>query len=144
MQIKYSNFIKSLNLIDISIGELSFKKINELNPKIYKTMNASIKTIKNSYKYLDDSIFLMEHQTSFNLIQSNIKDKRKKNKVFELKVNYHMKFQNSLKLDKEIFDLFSKNNIPLNINPYLRELIQSSLLKAGLPSITLPLIKNVK
>jgi preprotein translocase subunit SecB len=47
-------------------------------------------------------------------------------------------------MDDELFELFKKRNVPVNINPYARELIQNAMTRVGLPPFTLPVLRIKK
>ncbi len=45
-------------------------------------------------------------------------------------------------INENLFEIFKKRNIPVNLHPYARELIQSSLTRVGLPPFTLPVFED--
>jgi len=61
--------------------------------------------------------------------------------MFDLKGVFTLIYSISGEMDDETFELFKKRNIPVSLHPYARELIQSMMQRAGLPSFVLPAFK---
>lgn len=135
---EYDNFIKNLELLNLYLSECRFKRADSELDDHSIEVTASLELIKNEYKQLKDNTFEVKH--SVNFILSFNKDS-KKIKLFELKAVFMLIYKNKIKITDEIFDLFSKKNIPLNIMPYLREFVTNSMYRTGLPPILLPVTK---
>jgi len=135
---EYDNFIKHLGLLNLYLLECRFKRADLELDNHNIEVTASLKLIKNEYKQLKDDTFEVKHSVNFTL--SFNKDTRKI-KLFELKAVFMLIYKNKIKITDEIFDLFSKKNIPLNIMPYLREFVTNSMYRTGLPPILLPVAK---
>jgi preprotein translocase subunit SecB len=135
---EYDNFIKNLELLNLYLSECRFKRADSELGNHNIEVTASLELIKNEYKQLKDNTFEVRH--SVNFILSFNKDS-KKIKLFELKAVFMLIYKNKIKITDEIFDLFSKKNIPLNIMPYLREFVTNSMYRTGLPPILLPVTK---
>ena len=135
---EYDNFIKHLELLNLYLSECRFKRADSELDDHSIEVTASLELIKNEYKQLKDNTFEVKH--SVNFVLSFNKDS-KKIKLFELKAVFMLIYKNKIKITDEIFDLFSKKNIPLNIMPYLREFVSNSMYRTGLPPILLPVTK---
>ena len=138
---KYNNFVHSVELLDLFISELSFKRLGFPPEDGDIPIKVSLRATKNSYEKVDKNIYEITHSVSFKLETFDKKEPKKKNKFFELKATYKLIYQSELELDDEIFELFSKRNIPVNIIPFLRETIHNSMYRAGLPPFLLPVVK---
>jgi preprotein translocase subunit SecB len=44
-------------------------------------------------------------------------------------------------MDEELFNQFKRRNVPVNIHPYTRELVQNAMVRVGLPPYTLPVLR---
>jgi len=94
---------------------------------------------KVSYKN-DDNEFYVDQEVKFQLEEVS-EDRIKSRKLFELKGVFYLVYHSSVPMDDELFALFKKRNIPVNIHPYARELIHNHMTRAGLPSFILPTLK---
>lgn len=138
---KYNEFIKGLNLISLTMEELQYKKFK--NPELAKC-NVAEATVKAGKKYVGTWVneqFLVAQEIIFTIKEHDPNNKRKLIKIFDLKVKFVLRYKSSFEPDKEIIEVLFSRNVPFNIHPYIRKLISSSLFKAGLPSVTLPLLK---
>jgi preprotein translocase subunit SecB len=138
---KYNNFIHSVELLDLFISELSFKRLGSPPEDRDIPIKVSLRPTKNSYKKIGENIYEITHGVSFKLEIVDENNPKKKSKFFELKAVYKLIYQSELELDDEIFELFSKRNVPINVIPFLRETIHNSMYRAGLPPFLLPIVK---
>ena len=135
----YNSFIHSLELRDIHISELSFKRSGDVPEDFHVPVKVTIKPTKNEYKKVGANLYEIAHRVLFRLEYTQ--EKRRK-VIFELKVTYKLIYQTEFELTDEIFKIFVERNIPINVMPFLRETVCNSMYRAGLPPILLPLIKS--
>ncbi len=135
----YNNFIKNIKLVDIMADEFSFKRFNIQTDNVKKDLPAKItlKPTKDEYAAKDGGECDVFSSILFRIEQN-------KQKIFEVKVKFHLVYICKIHMNDEIFDIFSKRNIPLTIFPFLRELISNAMYRAGLPPFIVPLLKNDK
>ena len=134
---EYNDFIKGIEFTDIRVDELSFKRFDIDKSSIKEDTPASItlKPTKNEYKLLKDNRCDVKSSILFRI-------EAEKNKVFELKVKFRLIYKCKVPINNEIFEVFSKRNIPFNIFPFLREIIHNSMYRAGLPPFLVPFLKK--
>ncbi len=135
----YNNFIRSIELEEIYVSDLSFKRFGNLPEDIEISVKVIIKPTKNEYKKIDSDLYEITHRILFKL--EYIQEAQRK-AFFELKATYKLNYRTKLELTDEIFKIFIKRNIPINVAPFLRETISNSMYRAGLPPILLPLLKS--
>jgi preprotein translocase subunit SecB len=139
MEKRYNELIKDIELSDIYLGSVQFKRHAFPDPDTYTDVRASLTTGKSTYKSSEGELFI---QQQFQFLLEEVSDDRKKSrKLFELKGTYCLLYQSAQTIDDEIFELFKNRNIPINLHPYTRELIHNSMARAGLPPFILPALK---
>ena len=135
----YNNFIRSIELEDIYVSDLSFKRFENIPKDIQIPVRVTIKPTKNEYKKIDTDLYEVTHRVLFRL--EYIQERQRKI-FFELKVTYKLIYRTKFELTDEIFKIFVERNVPINVIPFLRETISNSMYRAGLPPILLPLVKS--
>jgi len=135
----YNNFIRSIELEDIYVSDLSFKRFENIPEDIQIPVKVTIKPTKNGYKKVDTDLYEVTHRVLFKL--EYIQERQRK-VFFELKATYKLIYRTKFELTDEIFKIFVERNVPINVIPFLRETISNSMYRAGLPPILLPLIKS--
>ena len=139
MEARYDELIDGIDLLDIYLGSAQFKRHAFPDPDAYPEVKASFSPGKTSYKACDGEL-CVDQEVSF-LLEEVAKDRKKTRKMFDLKGVFTLVYRISGEMDDEVFELFKKRNIPVNLHPYARELIQSMMQRAGLPSFVLPAFK---
>lgn len=139
MEKRYSELIEGLELLDIYLGSAQFKRHAFPDPETFPDIKASFSPGKTAYKHCDGEL-CVNQEVRFSL-EEVTEDGKKSRKIFELKGVFTLVYHTNSPMDDEVFDLFKKRNVPLNLHPYARELIQSLMTRAGLPSFTLPALK---
>lgn len=64
-----------------------------------------------------------------------------KRRVFEVAAKYYVEFRYDAELTEDFFVLYNTYSLPFQTFPYLRELVNTSVSRMGLPSLILPLRK---
>jgi preprotein translocase subunit SecB len=139
MEARYDALIDGIELLDIYLGSAQFKRHAFPDPDIYPEVKASFSPGKSSYKACDGEL-CVDQEVSF-LLEEVDKDRKKTRKMFDLKGVFTLVYHILGEMDDEVFELFKKRNIPVNLHPYARELIQGMMQRAGLPSFILPTFK---
>ncbi|QVW34414.1 protein-export chaperone SecB [Geobacter sulfurreducens] len=139
MEKRYGEFINSLELLDIYLGSAQFKRHAFPDPETFPEVKVNFSAGKSDYKKSEDELYV-DQEVRF-LLEDVSVDRKKSRKLFELKGVFTLIYHSSVEMDDELFDLFKKRNIPVNLHPYVRELIHNSMTRAGLPSFVLPTLK---
>ncbi|MEC7277562.1 MAG: hypothetical protein VXV96_14680 [Bdellovibrionota bacterium] len=141
---KLHKVIKSVDVIDVFLSKSSFELLT--HPKLVDASQTNI-VVDTDYSWSksvgDETSFL------FCEIHSKILGKDTSPEGVE-KDKYHFQIDATFSivydlfepsLDDECFDIFSKTNAEFNAHSYLREYIQSTCARMGLPQLVLPFKK---
>lgn len=139
MEERYAEAINDIDILEICLNELKFKKHHFPDPKKYPDVKATFTATKSKYKQENGNLEVI--QSIEFLLEEFTEDRKKSRKVFELKAGFYLIYSLKIEIDEELFGIFKKRNLPVNLHPYARELIQSSLARVGLPAFTLPVLK---
>jgi len=139
---KYNNFRDGVEIVNIEIRKLSLNKTGNPEEKGYKTLIFGFKNESSRYEKISTSLLGVFQDMIFTIFEMKEKDEKTKKSIFDLKVTFYLLFKTKEKIDDEIFDLFVKNDIPVKIHPYFREVVSNMLMRAGLPAITIPIYEN--
>ena len=139
MEKRYLEFIEGLELLDIYLGSSAFKRHAFPDPEKYPEVTASLSPGKT--QYLQKKSELHIDQEIFFLLEEVGKGRKKKRKLFEISGVFTLIYNTTTPMDDEMFEMFKRSNIPVNIHPYMRELVHNSMTRAGLPSFILPVLK---
>ncbi|ABA88047.1 hypothetical protein Pcar_0790 [Syntrophotalea carbinolica DSM 2380] len=142
MDKKYSEFIGSIELVDIYLSSTQYKRLAFPDPKIYPKFTANFGLGKVASK-LKNEFLEINQEINFS-VEEVSEDEKKTRKVFDLKAKYLLLYHTEMKADEDLLEMFQKRNVPMNLHPFARELIQSSMAKTGLPPFTLPVLKIKK
>ncbi len=133
---KYNEFVRGIELEDLYIDNFTFKRMKLELDSLDTDVPVSIvfKITKNSYETINDR-FEISSSVIFRI-------KRDDKMLFEMKCRVISKYRYKIELNDDLFDSFSKRNLPITLFPFLRELIANSMYRAGLPPILIPFLKN--
>jgi len=139
MEKRYVAFIEGLELLDIFLGSSSFKRHAFPDPDKYPEVKASLAPGKTVFNQTETELHV-DQEISF-LLEEIAKGRKKTRKIFELGGVFTLVYKTKTPMDDEMFEMFKKSNIPVNLHPYMRELIHNTMTRAGMPSFTLPVLK---
>lgn len=139
MEKRYGELIDGLELLDIYLGSAQFKRHAFPDPENFPGVKASFTPGKVSYAIVEKQLNV-DQEIRF-VLEEVSADRKKVRKLFELKGIFTLIYHATALMDDELFELFKKRNIPVNLHPYVRELIQNTMTRAGLPSFVLPALK---
>lgn len=139
MEEKYAELINGIEILEICLNDLKFKKYHFPDPDNFPDVRATFTASKS--KFNQDNSHLEVFQDFEFLLEEFTEDREKSKKIFELKAKFQLIYSLEAAIDEELFALFKNRNIPVNLHPYARELIHSSLARVGLPLFTLPVLK---
>jgi len=129
----YSELIKHVELEDIQLINLNCRKYNV--EELKRSITIEIRT-KNEVESFTEQQLLIN--VSFKVIGHEAD--KDENRLFEIDFTFTLKYsllENNEKFNEEVIDLFVKNNVPLNVWPYARELISSITVRMGLPALVI-------
>lgn len=140
MEARYSEIIASLELLDVFLVEMRCKRLGYPDPDVYPEVRASFSAGKSRYHQTGEQLDV-DQEFSFLVEECGKEGEKKAHKLFELQGTFSLRYHADIAMDDELFGLFKTRNIPVNLHPYVRELIQSVMARAGLPVFTLPALK---
>lgn len=132
---EYNKILKSLELKSISLVESSFKisDENDISGKVNLKMSD-----KYSFEDKDDIIIFY---ASFKLTgtKDNI-ESSKRSPLFSLTGKYSVIYSkyNEIQITNDFFEVFKEISLSMIVWPYIREYIQSTIVRTELPPFTLP------
>lgn len=134
----YSDFIKSI--------ELEKVELMSLNCEQYKIEGGNIASvdIKINIDGLETAKNKLYVPAVFQVTSSDVETEED---IFVINFKYQLTYELSLEkedkeFDDECFQEFSRNNVPINVWPYARELVSNLASKMGFPSLIIPLYKS--
>lgn len=142
MDKKYSEFIESIEIVDIYLSSVQYKRLAFPDPETYPEFTANFQPGKVSSSYKDDFLEI-DQEIEFS-VEELSKNREKSRTLFQLKAKYSLVYCTEMDADEDLLEMFQKRNVPMNLYPFARELIQSAMAKTGLPSFTLPVLKIKK
>jgi preprotein translocase subunit SecB len=142
MDKKYSDFIGSIELVDIYLASAQYKRLTFPDPENYPKFTADFHPGKVTSKFKKE--FLEINQEIKFLMEEVSEDQEETRKIFELKAKYSLLYRTTIDADDDLLEMFKQRNVPINLHPFARELIQSAMAKTGLSPFTLPVLKIKK
>jgi preprotein translocase subunit SecB len=139
MEPRYDEFIRQVNLLDIHLLSVEYEKVANPDPENYPQIEVSYKPKKAAYCQKTDC-FEVTQDVSFSVTECK-DDSECSRKVFTLKAKYALVYESKIAMDDELFNLFKTRNVPVNVHPYTRELVQNAMARVGLPTFTLPVLR---
>lgn len=132
---EYNNILKSLELKSISLIESGFKISDENN--IAGKVNLKMSD-KYSYDTKDD-IIIFHASFKFTGSKDNT-ESSKKSPLFSLTGKYSVIYSkcDEIQITNDFFEVFKEISLSMIVWPYIREYIQSTIVRSGLPPFTLP------
>jgi len=107
-----------------------------------------LKTGKANFPHGDEGIIEINQNFNF-YINESTKEEKKDNdktvktdrrKIYEQKIVMKIVLVNEMDMTEEIFKQYKDKNLPLIAQPFLREVINNSMYRAGVPPFNIPLI----
>lgn len=124
---EYNTFLQGLDLVHIALERVEAAQRSEL-----LTENLPVTTdTKSSYEYEDGK---MTVRLYFRVVAKN-----KKKHALKVEGEYFLLYISKQPATDWLFDWYSESVLPLNIWPFIRELVHSMTIRMGLPPLTLPL-----
>lgn len=139
MEKRYGELINDVELLDIYLGSAQFKRHNFPDPEMFPEVKVNFSGGKTTFSIVEDQLHV-DQEVRF-LLEDVSVDRKKSRKIFELKGIFTLVYKTAVAIDDELFELFRKRNIPVNLHPYVRELIHNLMTRTGLPSFILPALK---
>ena len=127
----YSDFMAQLGLISIRLGSASIK----FSPEIYAAK--SLPPISYSLTAELGEV----SPKGFEAIQEFVVKARETTRspiLMSIKCSFVARYETQVQITPEFFAIFKESTLILNVWPYIREFVQSCVVRAGLPPLTLP------
>lgn len=136
MNNEYADFIKKIDIEEIFVSKLNIWRHEQADQveKVEVLVESSFKTY-----HMEEDKLVCTPEVNVNGINSD-----DKSKIFSLECQITIEYSIDNELFKEEFmDRFSKTNVPLNVWPYVRELVSSATMRMGMPPLLLKAFKVV-
>ena len=127
----YSEFIAGLNLISICLSSASIK----FSPEIYAAKRLPPVSFSHTAQLGEVSAKGFEAIQEFVL---KAKETARSPVLMSIKCTFAARYEAQVQMTPELFALFKESTLILNVWPYIREFVQSCVVRAGLPPLTLP------
>ena len=127
---QYSELLKCVDLRDIFLKTANVA----VNRDVFKG-KASLQ-YRDNVKLIQNSQGVAKTEVEYSLIA-----KSDRKRLFVITVKYQIVFEIKRDIPDEFFKVFNEINLPLNIFPYFREYVQSTISRMGLPPLIIPLRK---
>ncbi len=142
---KYERFCEKVTLQQLNVVRQTVELIAEPNFENTKNNYFTFDQVKTEYKNNEKRGFTVWHSSKFDIFHldensSDTEDETSRNVLFKVFVRFKLQYTCDGKIDDEIFEAFKEKNVVAVCHPYFREIVASSMFRAGLPVITLPLI----
>lgn len=131
---EYSSILKALEIENIFLSESSFKVFD--CSKNGGTIDLAFKD-KYSFSEVGGKAFFI---ASFKMDGSLGKEENKET-LFKMSGEFKIECnkEDDVAISKEFFEVFRDTSLVVFVWPYYREFIQNTLVRAGFPSLTLPM-----
>jgi preprotein translocase subunit SecB len=139
MEPRYDAFIRQVNLLDIHLLSVEYEKVANPDPENYSQVEMNYKPKKAAYCQKADC-FEVTQDVYFSVTECK-DDNECARKIFTLKAKFVLVYESKSPMDDELFNLFKVRNVPVNVHPYTRELLQNAMARVGLPPFTLPVLR---
>ena len=125
---EYNMFLQGLDLVHIAL-----KRVEAVHhPHLLVAENLPIRIVtKSDYDYKDEKMKVTLH---FRVVAKN-----KKKHALKIEGEYLLLYNSKQPATDWLFELYDEDVLPLNIWPFIRELVHSMTIRMGLPPLTLPL-----
>ncbi len=127
----YSEFIVGLNLISIRLGSASAR----FSPDIYAAKR--LPPVFSSFSAELGEVGVK----GFEAVQDFVikgKETARSPVLMSIKCRFVARYEAPVQITPELFAIFKESTLILNVWPYIREFVQSCVVRAGLPALTLP------
>ena len=127
--LKYNDFVSQIDINDIRIVSA---KLDYLDYSYFPYNPAVSWRTKSWYE---------EKEEEFNVFHRynvTVSDKETKEAKAKISVTFCVTYSSKLKINEEIFDIFTKRNLILNTWPYFREFIHNIIGRMGWPPLIAP------
>lgn len=131
---KYNHFIKSLSLDSIYLLSYSFQRNEVVN--LEKTQKLNVSGSANYDKF--DGGYRVTQK-----YQLRARPEGSRQNSIKIGAQFVIIYGSDAELTEEVFKIFEQRNLPVNVWPFFRELVQNSVARAGLPPLTLPAFKTI-
>lgn len=131
---KYNKFISSLSLDEMYLKNSTID-YND-SSQFEGGQNVDLDAPQASYIKLTKGTYKINQK-----FQLKTKQKKSRKYTICIKSEFVLIYSSEQELTDEIFEIFAVRNVMLNVWPFFREFVQSTVARMGLPLLTLPLLK---
>ena len=127
----YSNFMAELGLVSIRLGSASIR----FSPEIYAAKRLPPVSFSLTAELGEVS------PKGFEAVQEFVIKGRETARspiLMTIKCRFVTRYETQMQITPDFFAVFKESTLILNVWPYIREFVQSCVVRAGLPALTLP------
>lgn len=133
---EYREFIKGLTLHDIRLSE---GHVHSQRADVDASSH-SLRIHEDAHFTPTSSGFEVRHRYKLELEEEDTE----KPCCGHIEAVFVLRFNSAVPISEDIFYIFRRMNLNMNTWPYWREYVQSSAARLGWPTITLPLVKDLR
>ncbi|OWZ83245.1 protein-export chaperone SecB [Natranaerobius trueperi] len=137
----YKKLIRSVDIKDLELLRLSCENYVPFSKNVTAAIDLEITSIND----INLNGKMLEIKPDFKLVVYKVADgKTTDEKLFEIYFTYLLKYSLSEEEDfqQKTLEHFVKKNVPLNVWPFARELVNNITMRMGFPPLVLPAYKN--
>lgn len=133
---KYNELVKRINIVQINLIKINAEKYFLKN----KVVNTDVNINNKSYiREISEEHFIIDFET-------NISSKPCDNEsLFDINIKYELVYSIEGGIDtkeyNDVIEFFAFRNVPVNIWPYIRELVSETTARMGFPPLVLKPLK---
>jgi hypothetical protein len=129
----YTEFIKGLQIDEVLLLSASVRNDSggRLPGSLRPTLTTDVELVRSAEKGFDAKCTLT----------FSAHDVEAAKEIIEIKIAFLLRYTTALPVTPSLFDIFKGTALSVNAWPYLREYLQSTIVRCGLPPFTLPLVK---
>lgn len=129
---RYNGLLKHVDLAEIYVSDSKVTCNKFISPGVADL-------------HLDESFKIIKSTSEKVVIEAKyvFKAKIKKRNFLTINVKYNVVLQTSKHIPIEFFEIYNKASLPFHIYPFFREFVHSTISHMGLPTLILPLRKQI-
>lgn len=133
---KYADLVKKVNIVQINLMKINAEKHSPVDES--GTIDVTVNHRPSLREVLEDG-FIIDFESTISA--SNNEDE----KLFDINIKYELLYSLEGGIDEEeyddVIDSFAYRNVPVNIWPYIRELVSEMTVRMGFPPLVLKPLK---
>lgn len=136
---KYRELVESIDIKSIDLCELLVKDVDKEVAIQSNSMEIEHKSKMSEYK-LENNILKVFIKTIIQGVKEESEKIEGNNRLFYIEFTYCIEYEvnSSSEFEEPYYEFFAIKNAPVNLWPYMRELIHSLTMRMGIPEVVIP------